>query len=507
MQEIIPLIRVNQWLDLWNVSTSNSELGKAPRHFYVASMSLAQLRVLCGVNKRTKVVRKKTSKGAGFQRELDVSRTKTIARYIQYGYPVSSDVKLNIKENASLIHPGWLPTPILINILVKDDERWVGGEKVKVKDSELIRLDKEECGREVLIIPNNLQLGGASGKVKPIEIIDGQHRVFAVDEIENLDASYQVPVVVFVGLPQTWQAYLFWVINVEPKKINPSLAYDLYPELRSEEWLEIKDGSRIYRDHRAQELADIMWRHPSSPWKDRIELFGNRVAGHVSNATFIRSLVSSFLRNANQRGLVGGLFSSIILNGEKYVVPWKRVQQAAFLIFCWKKIKESAVKMKKDLDEKYRIKNSQAEQDLDESCDLPALLGSPVSLLTTDQGISAVHSILNLFCIKKWEDLGLVEWTVQDAEDDLDDETIEHAIGNLKKNKKLDQFLSDLAEALVTEFDWRTSGALNLSEDEQKLRAAYRGGSGYSLLRRDILQKLKESKYQSVCQLAESEER
>ena len=71
----------------------------------------------------------------------------------------------------------------------------------------------------------------------PFEIIDGQHRLWAFDDADTLD-SFELPVVAFVGLDISWQAYLFWTINIKPKRINPSLAFDLYPLLRSEDWLE-----------------------------------------------------------------------------------------------------------------------------------------------------------------------------------------------------------------------------------------------------------------------------
>lgn len=505
MAENIPLLKVNQWLSSWSNKANLTELGEPPKYFYIASMSLAQLRVLSGVHQRTKEVRKKTSKEAGFQRELDTSRTRTIARYIQYGYPVSSDPKLIVNDsNGKLIHPGWLPTPFLINVLVKDDERWIGSERVKIKEQNLLSICKGDNGDDSLIIPDNFELTAdlSEVEVKPIEIIDGQHRVFAIDEIENFSPDYQVPVVIFVGLSQSWQAYLFWVINVEPKRINPSLAYDLYPELRSEEWLENKEGGRIYRDHRAQELTDIMWRHPDSPWRDRIELFGNRVEGHVSNAAFIRSLASSFLKNAINKKNLGGLFSSIVLPRGRYVVSWKRAQQAAFLIQCWNKIKICASKISEDDAAKYQRGDSTNNKKEVEGRDLPALLASPVSLLATDQGVNAIHNIFNIFCIKKWEDLDFSSWQIKEYAAAPDEFNIELALKDLEENEKIDVFLTELADSLVNLFDWRTSGALNLTEDERKQKAAYRGGSGYTLLKNDVIAHLKDSQYKSVSQVA-----
>lgn len=130
------------------------------------------------------------------------------------------------------------------------------------------------------------------------------------------------------------------------KKINSSLAFDLYPELRANEWLEIASDHKIYRDHRSQELADILWKSKESPWADRIEIFGNRIPGHVSNAAFIRSLMSSFMKRATAQENSGGLFCSVKINGQSMVIPWKRSQQAAFLIFCWKELVKAAEKFR-----------------------------------------------------------------------------------------------------------------------------------------------------------------
>jgi hypothetical protein len=71
----------------------------------------------------------------------------------------------------------------------------------------------------------------------PIEVIDGQHRLWAFDDRSEA-AGFELPVVAFYGLDISWQAYLFYTINIKPKKINASLAFDRYPLLRTEDWLE-----------------------------------------------------------------------------------------------------------------------------------------------------------------------------------------------------------------------------------------------------------------------------
>src|SRR6202012_1693477 len=130
-----------------------------------------------------------------------------------------------------------------------------------------------EGGTATLHLP---QGGVTADGIPPIEVIDGQHRLFAFDDPDADVEDYHLPVVAFHGLDISWQAYLFWTININPKKINPSLAFDLYPLLRSEDWLDRAESHPIYRETRAQELTEILWSHPSSAWYDKINMLGER---------------------------------------------------------------------------------------------------------------------------------------------------------------------------------------------------------------------------------------
>ena len=112
-------------------------------------------------------------------------------------------------------------------------------------------------------------------RIPPFEVIDGQHRLWAFDSNSPSD-NFELPVVAFHGLDISWQAYLFWTINIKPKQINASLAFDLYPLLRSEDWLDRAEGHAIYRETRAQELTEILWSHPRSAWYDKINMLGER---------------------------------------------------------------------------------------------------------------------------------------------------------------------------------------------------------------------------------------
>ena len=68
--------------------------------------------------------------------------------------------------------------------------------------------------------------------------------------------GFEVPVVAFRDLDVSWQAYLFYSVNVSPKRINRSLAFDLYPLLRTEDWLDQAEDTIVYRESRAQELTE-----------------------------------------------------------------------------------------------------------------------------------------------------------------------------------------------------------------------------------------------------------
>src|SRR5690606_31132545 len=123
--------------------------------------------------------------------------------------------------------PGWLPTAIIANILSPNTKR---GNKI-IDPKDIIKIS-EQNGLTKITLPQDASKSGWEPVVAPIEIIDGQHRLWAFEKDEKLKGNYELPVVAFYDLDISWQAYLFYTINIKPKKINASLAYDLYPILR-----------------------------------------------------------------------------------------------------------------------------------------------------------------------------------------------------------------------------------------------------------------------------------
>jgi hypothetical protein len=499
----IPVLPVRQWVETWNLAQWKPDegLGPPPKEFYVASMPIKELRALANVSRREIPERIKGTKNPGYQRPRDEQRSRKIGRYIDYGYPLSNQSGLDPKEHSDLVHPGWLPTTILINIIPAGQTRRRHGKDLPVEARYEIKITNESGAPQLLYpdpesVTNDPQMG--IDHIEPIEVIDGQHRLYAADDSDNLDDSYEIPVVIFQGLSEQWQAYLFWVINVEPKKINTSLAFDLYPELRSSSWLERGETIKVYQEHRAQELTEILWRHPESPWRQRIELHGKRIEGHVSNAAFIRSLTNSFIRRWRDGGRIGGLFGSIDRDGKERVIRWSRLQQAAFLIYIWEKvhqcIRDGSAEWIKGCESDFRGLQAEKREALNLGPLHPAFAG-PHSLLGSDQGSRAIMVVFNAILSVAYSDLDLESWDLGDISDDQPENVIATALNDLRKNQPIiTSVLRAICECLFDgSFDWRTGSAPSIEDQAlRQAQMAYKGSSGYTLLQRNSLQYLAE---------------
>lgn len=472
----VPALRVSQWLTGWSKVKwdAKNHRRKPEECFYVFSLSARQLRALSGVYRRDATTR------TGLQRSHEPKRSKDIGEYVKYGYPWSDLTSDQRKEKTfdHLQKPGWLPTAIVVNILTKDDTR--NGEKVAAQDLVSVRDTKDGVEIE---LPKSFA-NSENWKVKkqhPIEVIDGQHRLLAFDDRSIAD-DYELPVVAFYGLDISWQAYLFWTINIKPKRINPSLAYDLYPLLRTEEWLEKFEGHKVYREIRAQELVEMLWAEKKSAWYQRINMLGESGGPSVTQAAWVRALLKTYIKSfeGGKGKNVGGLFGAPV-GKDKIAIPWNRAQQGALLVYLWNEIEEAVKKSKEKWAKSLRDKKKQEYKR--EIMGDPAFTG-PYSLLNNDQGITVVLNVSNDLLFAEKEGLSLQDWkfdselTVADALTDL-----------IKKQNKLATYVSQLAKAIAT-FDWRTSAAIGLTELERTKKLSFRGGSGYKEFRRQLLKHL-----------------
>lgn len=474
----ISAMKVHQWLPEWEeVDFDESQYrARPPETFYLFTLDAADLLSLSGIFRRNAASGLPRARDLGIQRRHDRERSEEIREFVSHGFPWSalSSQRRDSGEFNDLKKPGWLPTAIVVNILKSSDTR--RGESVHPSD--LIEVNNESDSTVELLLP--LKLGGNEWRptaLAPIEVIDGQHRLWAFDK--RHDAGFSLPVVAFYGLDISWQAYLFYTINIKPKKINTSLAFDLYPLLRTEEWLERFDGHPIYRETRAQEITEALWSFPESPWHDRIDMLGGRGGRMVTQAAWIRSLLATFVKSYESRRVkIGGLFGAP-LGEHRPVLGWSRPQQSAFVIFLWQALRDAIAGSEEEWALDLRGIDSEALFEGD------AAFSGRFSLLNTDQGVRGVLAIFNDLCFSAADALQLDDIESPDVGDGAREETIAEALG-LFTHTPVSTFVSTLATSLSS-YDWRTSATPGLSDSVRSGKARFRGGTGYRELRSDLL--------------------
>lgn len=480
----IPALKVHQWLKEWDkVDFESQAHQRRPNpHFYMFTLRAGHLKALSGIRRRTTEDGRLRSQDLGIQRLHDRERSKEIRKFVEYGYPWSdlNDAKRKSGRFDDLRKPGWLPTAILLNILTPEDTR----NAHKVSQQELVIVRDIDDRNAIIRLPESFDdPGWRPSVVAPFEIIDGQHRLWAFEEDgADIDVDYELPVVAFHGLDVSWQAYLFWTINIKPKRINASLAFDMYPLLRTQDWFERFEGHSIYRETRAQELTEALWSYPDSPWHHRINMLGDPGQKMVTQASWIRSLQATFVKAFEGRRVkIGGLFGAPV-GSDTEVLPWSRAQQAAFLIFAWRRVRDAVLhdELAWAIDLRSLKEQPSAESERD-----PAFAG-PHTLLNTDQGVRGVLYVTNDLCYVMADELKLGDWAYQDDASATDVEAVANALGSLDEQTRLKSFLSEMAKGLAT-YDWRSSSAPRLSEAERRAKLVFRGSGGYKELRDQLL--------------------
>jgi hypothetical protein len=491
----IPAIPVKQWLAEWEAVEFDAKLGrKKPQpRFFMFTMNAKHLRALCGIYRRTLQNDSARHRLFGIQRRHDEKRSEEIADYVKHGYPWPelSPSKKESGQFNDLLKPGWLPTAIVVNILEPDTVR--RGEKVAKDD--LITLKNSAAPVAMIEIPDASGKAGWKPKVlPPIEVIDGQHRLWAFTDGKDTP-DFDLPVVAFFGLDVSWQAYLFWTINIRPKRINASLAFDLYPLMRTEDWLEKFFGHSIYRETRAQELTEALWAHSKSPWYKFINMLGEaeesgkpRPPG-VSQAAWIRSLLASFVKAwESPRARIGGLFGAK-MKGNSEELPWTRSQQAAFLITAGNVFHEAVKEFKGKWVTALRNEEHPGLFDA-EKRDL-AFYGK-ATLINDDMGLRGFLCVINDLCYVRAADLKLEAWDAGGAGPEPTEENITECLKSLAKQPVV-KFLNAICGCLAN-FDWRASSAKSLTNEERLAKAAFRGTGGYKELRILLLSHLTKGK-------------
>jgi hypothetical protein len=477
----VPALEVHQWLKGWDQVefSADTHRRKPLPYFYLFSLPAIELRSLCGIVRRDASHMTPRGVDLGIQRQHERERSDEIGQFVQFGYPWStlSESKRASSEFDDLRKPGWLPTAIVINILQRSDSR---GQK-SVHADDLITIDSSNGGSRLTLPYKTWSKDWRPSSVAPLEVIDGQHRLWAFES--NADANFELPVVAFYGLDTSWQAYLFWTINIKPKRINPSLAFDLYPLLRAEDWLDRGEGHLVYRETRSQELVEALWSNPKSPWYDRINMLGEKQNRWVSQSAWIRTLMATLVRKWEGRlPKTGGLFGSRIEEGAD-VLGWNRAQQAAFLIFSWRELRSAVHKSKDSWANTLRLDAKDKQKTFAEDDD-PAFYGR-YSLIATDQGVRGYLHAVNDLCFILAPSLDLLSWQIKKEAGANDVGAVDAAMGELKSHS-LGLFLGQIADRLG-DFDWRTSSYPKLSAAERRLKLVFRGSSGYKELRDQLL--------------------
>jgi DGQHR domain-containing protein len=483
-REIVAL-KVSQWLREWSKVIFDDKSHRRPPdpHFYLFTLPAPELRALSGIQRRTTAEGLPRSQDLGIQRRHDEQRSEEISKFIRYGYPWSdlSETKRKSGKFGDLRKPGWLPTAIVVNILKPGDKR--RGREVAKED--LITIDDSDGQTAVIRLPEGFTSPDwRPSQLHPIEVIDGQHRLWAFEDL-TLRGDFELPVVAFHGLDISWQAYLFWTINIKPKRINASLAFDLYPLLRTEDWLERFEGHSIYRETRAQELTEALWAHPESPWYHRINMLGEPGLRRkmVSQAAWIRSLMATYVKSwEGRRVSIGGLFGAP-MGVDEEVLPWSRAEQAAFLFLVWQQVEHAVTNCELTWTKWLR----ETEEEDEAGRDLA--FAGPYTLLNTDQGVRGVLYVTNDLCYIQAKALALMEWGSSEDAAASDEAAVTRALRSLDTQNRIVEFLQKIADSFA-KYDWRTASAPGLSDDEKTLKLAFRGSGGYKELRRQLLHHL-----------------
>lgn len=110
-----------------------------------------------------------------------------------------------------------------------------------------------------LIIPTDARIAS---------IIDGQHRLKGFERVKVMSRlNMDIPCAVFIGLPRSYQANIFATININQKRVDKSLAYQLFGYDLAE-----NEAMKWPPDMLGVFLARVLESADSSPFKGHIKL-------------------------------------------------------------------------------------------------------------------------------------------------------------------------------------------------------------------------------------------
>lgn len=193
----------------------------------VLSIPAKELFALVRINRREVAV----DKSKGYQRALQPNRTNAIAKFIDEGNAIPTNIVVAF-DSATITNGGKC-----IQIVQSDDAGWV---------------------------------------------IDGQHRLAGAFEAR---ANIDLAVTAFLDLKEEDQVSQFIIINREAKRVPTSLYLDLLPDLKT-----MKKNDSEHSKERAVDLANTMKIDETSPFFNVIVSLKSPARGQLSLTNWVRKI-------------------------------------------------------------------------------------------------------------------------------------------------------------------------------------------------------------------------
>ena len=209
----------------------------------------------------------KDGKLKGNQRPLDPKRLKAIANFImsdEMSFPTSILIAANIDRDGGIVE--------------KQDDRWT---VEKTNTTDVFNL----------VIPD---------KVSSL-IIDGQHRLNAFNYADSSCKEIELVCSIFLDLPNPYQAYLFATINGNQKRVDKSLALELFGyDVENEPqntWSPEKLAVYLTRKFNFSKKSPLYQKIKLAPLYSELDEIVNREQWLLSTAAMVEGIMSLISSN------------------------------------------------------------------------------------------------------------------------------------------------------------------------------------------------------------------
>jgi len=207
--------------------------------------------------------------------ETEQDSKREVEKYLGVQRPLKEQRVVQIKQYVLGVDASF-PTSVILSISPKcaewNEERQILNLRPYIADSNI---------PDDVDIPEN----------KIAQILDGQHRVKGLEDWDEKNGDFQVPVSIFVGADLPTQATIFATVNLTQTKVNKSLAYDLF------ELAETRSPQKT-----SHNVAVLLDSNLNSPLHKRIKRLGVSTSGRdfepLNQATFVESLLPLLSNNA-----------------------------------------------------------------------------------------------------------------------------------------------------------------------------------------------------------------